>query len=481
MRLLILPRWLPVVLVALCVSAAPVWTPPALSSDLACAGFGRDDPCRPGGYWDPLSKACVGNSGQACYQCYTGPRCRTRLGAHECALTSGPGNPLVFQEYWEEHDGHPCTQTPANYRSSYDRGLDTSSEPQILESVVRDLHRAVGNADPDNHTLVFGLGSTQVMAAAMYAFAELMNVTDVLVAAPFYSGYAGQVLSTLSLPSLKQLRWNPAADPTKPSTMQIMTLPNNPDGNRFDAASAAADASRLVYDMPYNWPQFTRHFRSPAPFPAAMKIFSASKLTGHAGSRLGWALVKDPNIAAKMKEYIHKDTLGLSVDGWLRVRNVLAYMDKQTPPTSAPLQASGSPRSPFAPNPALPFFVATQQAMTARFQALADIFKCELGRKNGFLLDNKCASYPCGAYAWVKCPAGYSCSKLFQAKGNLTGSPGPAYGAPDEYLRLTLMMRSVEIEQLLERVRAVVCTTLPPASATLVVRAQVDVGPFVFC
>ena len=43
-------------------------------------------------------------------------------------------------------------------------------------------------------------------------------------------------------------------------------------------------------------------------------LFSMSKLTGHAGTRLGWALVKDHQFASDMDAYIRAVSLHVSID-----------------------------------------------------------------------------------------------------------------------------------------------------------------------
>ena len=50
-------------------------------------------------------------------------------------------------------------------------------------------------------------------------------------------------------------------------------------------------------------------------------MFTLSKLTGHDGSRVGWALVKDPEMAAQIK----RKTGSLSHDAQLRAATLLQY------------------------------------------------------------------------------------------------------------------------------------------------------------
>ena len=39
-------------------------------------------------------------------------------------------------------------------------------------------------------------------------------------------------------------------------------------------------------------------------------LFSASKLSGHAGNRFGWALIRDEKVAHTAMEYMEEEQLG---------------------------------------------------------------------------------------------------------------------------------------------------------------------------
>ena len=79
------------------------------------------DECLPGGKWDPLSNACTGSSpGESCYSCYSGPWCDTYNNSTQaCTAVLQGGNPLLFQEYWEQAATDGCTSVPASFKSGY--------------------------------------------------------------------------------------------------------------------------------------------------------------------------------------------------------------------------------------------------------------------------------------------------------------------------------------------------------------------------
>eukprot|EP01043_Picozoa_sp_COSAG02_P127449 COSAG02_NODE_64816_length_259_cov_0.968750_1_plen_55_part_10 len=54
-------------------------------------------------------------------------------------------------------------------------------------------------------------------------------------------------------------------------------------------------------------------------------LFTLSKLTGHAGTRIGWALVKDAEVAAKMADRVHA-TGRISHDAMLRGATLLNHL-----------------------------------------------------------------------------------------------------------------------------------------------------------
>lgn len=65
--------------------------------------------------------------------------------------------------------------------------------------------------------------------------------------------------------------------------IELVTSPNNPDGSSREAV-VNRNQGILVHDLAYYWPQYT-----PISFPADhdIMLFTVSKSTGHAGTRLG--------------------------------------------------------------------------------------------------------------------------------------------------------------------------------------------------
>lgn len=70
---------------------------------------------------------------------------------------------------------------------------------------------------------------------------------------------------------------------TEEPYIEVVTSPNNPDGS-IRQAVANGDKGILVHDLAYYWPQYT-----PITHRADedIMLFTISKSTGHAGSRIG--------------------------------------------------------------------------------------------------------------------------------------------------------------------------------------------------
>ena len=65
--------------------------------------------------------------------------------------------------------------------------------------------------------------------------------------------------------------------------------------------------SRAVFDSAYYWPHFTPI--EDAPRTAELRehdvaLFTLSKLTGHAGTRIGWAMTRDEEVAKRMASFV---------------------------------------------------------------------------------------------------------------------------------------------------------------------------------
>lgn len=191
-------------------------------------------------------------------------------------------------------------------------------EPEFGNSVIR-LHNLVGNAATEDRYIVVGTGSSQLYQAVLYALSKTNSSEpmSVVSAAPFYSSYP------LMTDYLKSGLYRWAGDAYKFNTdepyIELVTSPNNPDGTARQAV-VNREKGILVHDLAYYWPQYT-----PISFPVDhdIMLFTVSKSTGHAGTRIGWALVKDEELAKKMTKFIDINTIGVSKESQLRAAKIL--------------------------------------------------------------------------------------------------------------------------------------------------------------
>lgn len=68
--------------------------------------------------------------------------------------------------------------------------------------------------------------------------------------------------------------------------IEIVTSPNNPDGSLREPV-VNRSGGKVLHDLAYYWPHYTP-ITAPADYD--LSLFTASKCTGHAGSRIGLVL-----------------------------------------------------------------------------------------------------------------------------------------------------------------------------------------------
>ncbi|XP_073315934.1 tryptophan aminotransferase-related protein 2-like [Primulina huaijiensis] len=354
------------------------------------------------------------------------------------------GDPTMYESYWK-NVGSKCTVTIPAYQSlSYfanAKNLCWFLEP-TLEEEIKMLHNVVGNAIVQDHYIVVGTGSSQLIQAALYALCDSLNEPNpisVVSAAPYYSSYP-EVMDFLRS---RLFKWGGDArsfDEDGPY-IEMVTSPNNPDGViRVPVVKGAKGV--LVHDFAYYWPQYTA-ITSPADHD--IMLFTVSKCTGHAGSRIGWALVRDENVAKKMVKFIELNTIGVSKEAQLRAAKILEVI-------STSCQR-------FKPHDLKNFFEYTHNLMAERWKKLRDSVKSnKLFYVPKFPLQychftrDFTETYP--AFAWLKCKEGIDCEKLLRGHKILTRS-GRRFGSDQEYVRISMLARDAEFDLFLQRLSTI--------------------------
>ncbi|XP_047944761.1 tryptophan aminotransferase-related protein 2-like [Salvia hispanica] len=356
------------------------------------------------------------------------------------------GDPTMYERYWQQTGDRTTVVIPGWKFISYFSDVRTLCwflEPEFANAVVR-LHKLVGNAVTDGRYIVVGTGSTQLFQAVLYAVSppNASEPISVVSAAPFYSSYP-QITDFLRSGLYK---WAGDAREFKRDVpyIELVTSPNNPDG-LSRAAVVNRDRGVLVHDLAYYWPQYTP-ISSP-PEDHDIMLFTVSKSTGHAGTRLGWALVKDRETARKMTEFIVLSTIGVSKESQLRAAKILHVISD-----------SHEQRGGFDENEA--FFEHNYHLMTRRWKQLrAAVEKSKLFSLPEFPA-GKCkfsgrtfASQP--AFAWLKCEGETEdCEGFFRGHKVLTRS-GKHFGESTRHVRISMLPRDEVFDQFTERLASI--------------------------
>uniref|UniRef100_A0ACD5TKL9 Uncharacterized protein n=1 Tax=Avena sativa TaxID=4498 RepID=A0ACD5TKL9_AVESA len=232
------------------------------------------------------------------------------------------GDPTMFEAFWRGPMGERATVVIPGWQTmSYfsDVGnLCWFLEPG-LEREVRRLHRLVGNAAAEGYHVLVGTGSMQLVQAALYALAPPGGAAapiSIVSPAPFYSSYP----AVTDFLKSGLYRWAGDANAFEGDEyIELVCSPSNPDGGIREAV-LKSKSGKAIHDLAYYWPQYTPITHMLA---HDIMLFTVSKCTGHAGTRIGWALVKDREVAQKMNKYLELNTIGVSKDSQLRAAKIL--------------------------------------------------------------------------------------------------------------------------------------------------------------
>ncbi|CAI0390372.1 unnamed protein product [Linum tenue] len=363
------------------------------------------------------------------------------------------GDPSVFEPYWRKNGGK-CTITISGHDSlsyfSDPNSVCWYMEPELQEAIRR-VHRVVGNAETEGCHVVAGTGSTVLFQAALYALSTSSSSSvaaepmKVVCAAPYYSQYKEQV----ELLQSRLYEWGGDAETFDGSAapfIEVVTSPNNPDGSLREAAVANKTGNgKLIHDLAYYWPNYTPITR-PADYD--IMLFTLTKCTGHAGSRIGWALVKDVEVAKKMTTFMQITTIGVSKDSQLRAAKILNVVAEDFG---------------YAGNDAdKTFFGESRKLMAERWEKLREAVK---DKKDVFTLPKYPKRYcnfsgryfqPAPAFGWLECKEGCDASALMKAHNVLTRG-GETFGVSSRYTRISMIGREEEFERFIERISGIQC------------------------
>ncbi|XP_076945425.1 L-tryptophan--pyruvate aminotransferase 1-like [Bidens hawaiensis] len=360
------------------------------------------------------------------------------------------GDPTMYETFWKKL-GDECTVVIKGYESlsyfSNPKNPCWFLEPK-LEDSIKCLHDAVGNAVTEGYSIVVGTGSSQLLQAVLYAVTshDQPSQINVVAAAPYYSSY----LEILDLVRSGLYKWAGDAHEFNKNEpyIELVTSPNNPSGV-IRGPVVNRDGGVLVHDLAYYWPQYTP-ITSKLDFD--IMLFTASKCTGHAGSRIGWALVKDKEVAKKMTKFMEVSTIGVAKEPQLRIAKILQVVADRC-------KRFGSPEGDN-------FFEFSKNMLAKRWEVLR-----ETAKKSEMFILPKYPLQHCNyygeithinpgtenylimvtAFAWIKCKDEIEdCEKLFRSHNILTRS-GRRFGSDPGFVRVSMVGRDEEFNMFIDR------------------------------
>ncbi|KAL8248973.1 hypothetical protein R6Q59_005841 [Mikania micrantha] len=371
-----------------------------------------------------------------CYGCYGGADCSEL--SSECVVDADSGDPVYLEPFWMQHAADTAVVISGWHRMSYNYADDTMMSIE-LENCIHKLHSIAGNAITEGRYMVFGVGSSQLLSAAVYALSSEISSSPskVFASKPFYPIYKDQTVFFNS--NNFQFKgdtnsWQLNNSTNSTDVIEFVTSPNNPDGE----LKKPVLRGKTIYDHAYFWPEFTP---IPGPSDHDLMIFTLSKLTGHAGTRFGWAIIKDKDVYEKVLKYIYLADMGISKDTQLRVLKLLKVA----------IEEDGKP-----------FFEFAYNQMRERWERLTFVFSMS----TRFSIQKRHPLYcnffhetrlPSPAYAWVKCEREEDddCKAVLEA-AKIRSSSGSTFGAEDRYTRLSLIKSQDDFELLLQRLTQLV-------------------------
>ncbi|XP_059636020.1 L-tryptophan--pyruvate aminotransferase 1-like [Cornus florida] len=369
----------------------------------------------------------------------------TTLSSHS-VINLDHGDPTMYETYWQRM-GDKCTVVITGSQSlSYFvnmKNLCWFLQPELEESIKR-LHRVVGNAVTKDYHVVVGTGSTQLFQAALYAISpsDAPEPASVVCAVPYYSLYAD--VTDFLRSGLYKWEGDAHGFDKDGAYIELVTSPNNPDGTTREAiVEPGGGEGKLIHDLAYYWPNFT-----PITKPADhdIMLFTASKCSGHAGSRIGWALVKDEDVAKKMSKFIELNTIGVSKESQLRAAKVLGVI------------ADGCQYCDSLDSDDV--FKYGKLIMSERWKKLRDV----VGQSDLFSLPVYPKEY-CNfmgkfttsnpAFAWMKCNRLVEdCAEFLRGHKILTRS-GVRFGVDSKHVRVSMVSNDEEFDLFIERLQAI--------------------------
>jgi len=226
------------------------------------------------------------------------------------------------------------------------------------------------------------------------------------------------------------LQWHTATNLPPNRVIEILTCPANPLGDFYNPFYSNAYAT--IYDLVYYWPHLNNG--NTKEYNEQVMFFSLTKLSGHAATRFGWAVVKDINLANTISTFISNNNMGPSVDiKWraLNIMNTIANND---------------------------YVEELEAIMKNRWVRIMNWFNDPRVKTRFRLL-----SEPNTAYIYTQCllAADATCSNVFTGVG-IDGYSGSTFGDTQNKYRINLTLHSYAFDLLMQKLARLT----PPLDST---------------
>lgn len=210
------------------------------------------------------------------------------------------GEPKFLARYWDRPGYYQHYLSPDLYKDHLEY---PKQQPELqLRSSIIALHEAVGNVKIHDKHLVIGNGATQLIGAIL---------------ASFKSGKLADTIDPIGTVTVDSPYWF-----RMPHIVNSKGMLESPNGDYRTNASPANPSGALVstndlgsialLDLAYHWPQYYNPGEEIRKVDHPITVFSMAKATGHAGYRIGWALLDNKELADAVSAYIENESSGVS-------------------------------------------------------------------------------------------------------------------------------------------------------------------------
>lgn len=197
------------------------------------------------------------------------------------------------------------------FQDLFPRSVATPTEKMVyppaqgLPALRSALARHLGLPSDEADSIVVTNGARQALIAAMVAARQVYRAKRAWAPTPYWPGFP-------TLAERADLAWMPYKQSSFPF-VELLAWPNNPSGFNNGTLNPKPNNAIRIWDAVYAHDFYGYRPGMAHPSKADVVVGSASKEFGLSGLRVGWAVFKDPEMAAAATAYIETTTSGVSL------------------------------------------------------------------------------------------------------------------------------------------------------------------------